>query len=162
MPESRPPMKVVLIVVGGSAAISLFAGVMAGVHQDWMRMSLFLFGGVLAVFFATLRCLITGLEDRLGCLEARFQVDQSPVLSIRRRRIQAAVGAFMVLSVAAHMSFSALAGFRGEWLRMALHLSACSITAIVCTSIVAMLSLGPRLSHLEQRAADTIVDVPQS
>ncbi|MEN6424429.1 MAG: hypothetical protein ABFE13_03640 [Phycisphaerales bacterium] len=161
MVENRPTPKIALAVLGAGAMIQLISGVLAGVHDDWMRMSLFLFGGVLTVFFGMMFALMIGLQGSFGRLEERFQIARTTVPTIVRR-VQMAVGVIAVVSVLAHMSLSIVAGFRSEWLRLALHLAACAITAIVCTGILTTLGIGSRLLRLEQRLSDKTVDLRQS
>jgi hypothetical protein len=160
MAEHRSLLKTAMIVLTANVVIQLLAGVMAGLGEDWMRMSLFLFGAVLSVFFATTGLVMMSLKDRLAQLENRLHIDRTEIPA-GTRRIGAGVGIFSVLSVAACMSLSIVAGFRGDWLRQGLYLAACAITVIVCTGILAALGIKTRFSNLEREPADEPASSPQ-
>jgi len=143
---------IALILLLGNAVIELICGVMWGLQQDWMRMSLLLFGSVLAVFFGTTVAVAMGVRDRLDRLDNRCHVDRGAVPTWVRRA-QAGVEAFAVVSVAACMSLSWIAGSRGEWLGSALYLTACAVTVIVVMAILSGAGIGMRLRRLEEHLA---------
>jgi hypothetical protein len=154
MTVERRNLIAAMVVLGAGVPIQLYGGILAGLHEDWMRMSLFLFGSVLSVFAGTMTFVGMRLKERLTRVEDRFQVGQEPVPVIVRR-IGAGVSIFAVLSIAGHMTLSVIAGFRGNWFRMGIHLTACAITVIVCTGVLAMMSINTRLARLEQLPAGT-------
>jgi len=150
----RRNLRVAMILLPAVAAVSLYAGVMAGLHSDWMRMSLSLFTSVLMVFFAMMGFIVMRLKDRLTRLEDRFQIGHEVVPRVVRR-VEAAVAIFAVLSIAGHMTLSVVGGFRANWFRMGIHLTACAISVVVCTGILAGMSIGRRMARLEQLPAGT-------
>jgi hypothetical protein len=143
---------IALIVLSANALIDLICGVVAGLQQDWTRMSLCLFGRVLAVLFGTTAVVAMGLRDRLDRLDNRCHVDRGAVPTWVRRA-PAGVGTFAVVSVAACMSLSWIAGSRGGWLRSGLYLTACAVTVIVFVAILSGVGIGMRLRRLEEHLA---------
>lgn len=160
MAEKRPPIKTALVVFGAGTMIQFFSGIRGGIHQDWMRMSLSLFLGVFFIGVIASGLLMFVLRNHLSRLEAHLKTGPF-VLSARAGRTEFAVGAFMVISGAANIVLALLAGFRSEWLRLALHLAAFAVITTICGAVLAILSLGSRLSHLEQQIADTGAQSPE-
>jgi len=154
MTVERRNLIAAVIVLGANAVIGLYAGILAGFHEDWMRMSLSLFGSVFAVFVGMMAFVVMRLKDRLTRVEERLQIGHKPIPT-SVRRTTAAVAIFMVLSGAVHMTLSAIAGFRGDWFRLGIHLTAFAITFIVCTAILAMVGINAHLARLEQLPAGT-------
>ncbi len=161
MDEHRHLAAIALIVLSANALIDLICGVVAGLQQDWVRMSLCLFGGVLAVFVGATVVVAMRLRDRLDRLDNRCHVDRGAVPTWVRRA-QAGVGTFAVVSVAACMSLSWIAGSRGEWLRSALYLTACAVTEIVFMAILSGVGIGMRLRRLEEHMAAGVAGSSQS
>ena len=143
-----------MVVLGVGTVINLYVGVLTGLREDWMRMSLSLFVSVLTVFSVTMGFVVMRLKDHLTRIEDRLQMGRAsfPVII---RRIEAGVGIFMVLSIAGHMTLSIIAGFRGNWLQMGVYLTAGAITVIVCTGVLVMIGISTRLARLEQFFAGT-------
>lgn len=54
---NRGKIRVAMIVLIASALVSLFAGIMSGLHQDWMRMCGAFCGSVFVIFSCTM-CLL--------------------------------------------------------------------------------------------------------
>lgn len=154
MTVKRSDLIAVMVMLGAGMLIHLYVGVVAGLHQDWMRMSLFLFASVLTAFFGTLGFVVTRVKAHLTRVEERVQMSKEPV-PVFVRRLEAGVGIFAVLSIAGHMSLSIIAGFGANWFRMGIHLTACAITVVVCTGVLLMTSINARLVRLERLPVGT-------
>ena len=141
-----------VILLGADAAIFLLAGIMAGFHEDWGRMTLLLFGSVQMVFFGMICLLGMTLNHHLTWLEDYFKIDRKSI-PVRPRRIGTAVGIFMVLSVSVHMVLAIVAGFRGHWFGLGIYLTACAVTLILCVGFMFIVGVHARLARLEQLPA---------
>jgi hypothetical protein len=144
----------VMVVAGAGTAVNLYAGILAGLCEDWMRMSFSLFTFTLIVFVITRSLTTIRLKDRLTRVEDRFHVGREPAPAVIRR-IGAAVGIFLVLSVASNMGLAVVAGLRANWFRMGIHLTACAVSAIISEGILHTITISTRLARLEQLPAGT-------
>jgi hypothetical protein len=140
-------------VIWANAAIGLYTGILAGLHEDWMRMSLFLSGAVVAVFVGAATFVVIRLRDRLPRVEERLRINRRPIPK-KAHWVTTSVGTFMVLSITAHMILSIVAGFREDWFRLGIHLAAYAITLIVCAAILAAMNINMYLARLEPLPAD--------
>ncbi len=154
MTVERRNLIAAMIVFGAGAVVFLYGGILAGLREDWMRMSSSFFLSSFSVFVCTAAFVAARLKDRLTRVEERLEIDHEPIPTAVRRTTTV-VGIFMVGSGAVHMTLSGIAGFRGDGLWLGIHLTAFAITLFVCTAIMAVVRVSSHLARLERLLAGT-------
>jgi hypothetical protein len=127
--------------------LQLVAGVVAGLQEDWMRMSLYLFGSALVTFFATNILLAIRLKTYFEQLKDRLPINcaESPNVEGLATRILPVLTAILVPF---WLSLSIMAILRQNGFWLALCLFACAVTIIVGTGVPIILKITVRLKQL--------------
>ncbi len=146
--------RTIFTVLIASMVLPLLPGIVAGLVEDWMRMSLCLFSSTLMAFFTANTLLLIRLKTYFKHLENRFPGDfcQSPNTEGFATRI---LPVLMVVFVPIWMSLSIIAVSRQDPFWLGVSLFACGVTVIVGTDVPIILKITLRLKHLDRLIPDS-------
>ncbi len=122
-------------VLSVAAAVDLLAGILAGLQQDWAKMSLLFVGFVLLILISVNFVLAGRIEGAFKCMEDRLPRCRTDVHARNDRAALRRVGVLLTFSAAAEIWVAVFCAFRGAWLVFAVFLTACVVSSIVCTGI---------------------------
>ena len=140
---------VAFIVVIVSAILLLVAGVLAGLQEDWFRMSLFLFSSALLVLFGMSDLLARRLRTYLRQLASQFSIDD-PMSAYKAGLTTYIVFLLMFVPVPISLSLAIIVGLHqnGFWLGVCLF--ACAITVIIGAHALTIVEVKGRLNYLQK------------
>lgn len=148
----RKKMLVTLILFSVALVVQLLFGALAGLGQDWMRMSIFFFTSFVIVYCCVgflLGLRIDSSFRRLEDLISKKSDSVRPgnqVVSVVSRVLHV----FMVVSVAVQMSLAIFAGLRQDWLWLGVLLAASAITFVICGGVLMALRIHACSKRLEE------------
>ena len=150
----RRNLRITLIVFLAVMVIMLLVGIRAGLRQDWMRMSLFFFSTVLAIFSFTMSLVGLKINTRFRHLEkiASEKSDSGrPVTTTPSNHvIFKVIGIFMVISVPVLIVLASIAGLHEKWFGLGVHLLVCAICAVILTVLLMRRTIDIRSKRLEE------------
>jgi hypothetical protein len=141
--EAFDPRRLSMPLVALGLIVLLINGIRYGYAQDWMKMSLLLFGAFLNVLFGASFLLARGLNDLSTRLEVHLEGKrQAPSPESPWGKI-AEVTAPVVLLVLA-----IAAGYQGRWLAFGLYLAACGSVQVLSFTLWAYIRICECLDRL--------------
>lgn len=157
----RGTARVALIVLIAFGVVQLLAGVLAGLRQDWIGMTIYLVGAVLTVVILTsipVALKTDNCFNRLEDLISEKSCSVRPITTASNRKgvrklnkvIEKIILIFTVISVPVHLSLAIFAGLCQFWFRLGIHLAACTITVVICLGVLMALKIDACTRRLEE------------
>jgi len=152
--------RIALVLLFALSLLQFIVGVIAGLHQDWMKMSIYFFGTVLSIVICTIipvgrriDVCFSHMEDiiseRIDSIKPVPKTTPNPKpIRMASLVIEKVVSIFMVISLPVHLSLGIFWGSREYWLGLGIHLSACAITVFICIGVLMSLRIDTLSKHL--------------
>ncbi len=141
-------LRIAGVVCAVAVSGSLLSGIMHGLRQDWMRMSLFFAGSVLTTFGFVSGIATSKAAARFRKIEDQLQ-QRELVLAKASPLIAFGFTAFMVITVAVGLCLAIVALFRRDGFGMGLYLTACGLAVVLCWGVSSILATSVQCKRLE-------------
>ncbi len=141
--------RLAVTLLSGAAVVILLNGLLAGVHQNWVRMALYLSVFILNVFIITVVVVILTADRCLKRIAGRLG-DASEMLRAPYQKTVNLVGLITAICVALLVVLSWLVGSRQQVLALGICMTACALIVFVSMGVMMTLAIEARFEQLEE------------
>ncbi len=135
-------------IMAACALIPLVGGIVQGLRQDWMRMSLYLFGAVVMLFLGVIAFTSLQTWACFSRIENHFPNRERELPKASPLLVFGLTGV-MVISSAVAMSLAVVALLRHAPFSLGVSLTACAVVVLMCVAGLMVLGITVRCRRLE-------------